>query len=347
MKITKRAISDLTLCYCVAPLSYRGEEHFLVASEKEHPCQLFDCRGNMVDEIWKEPGGTMSAVQVPGTDGIFLATHRFYSPNNSKEASIVLCGPGEDGWWVKTVAELPFVHRFDILQRDGVNYLLACCLKSDYEYKNDWRFPGMTLACRLPENLAELPEGTRLSLKPLKNYMLKNHGYFRHVKDGVMTGVVTCEDGVYRFTPPAEGGDDWQIEMLIADPASDAVLLDFDGDGQDELMVISPFHGDTLSIYKILHGVYQKVYTCEKKLPFAHAICPAEIGGKAVGILGHREGDRDLLMFHYDGGEYKVTVLDHDVGPANAMFFRVDGKPVLVSANREINEVAYYEIQDD
>ncbi|MFR5780672.1 MAG: hypothetical protein ACLUEK_01900 [Oscillospiraceae bacterium] len=130
----KKVISNLTLCYCAAPLRYRTSPTSW-SPEKEYSCLLFDEHGNEVDEIWKGPGGTMSAVQVPGTDGAFLATHRFYSPNNSKEASIVLCRPVDGGWKVTTVADLPYVHRFDILQRGGVTYLIACCIKSNYEYR--------------------------------------------------------------------------------------------------------------------------------------------------------------------------------------------------------------------
>ena len=55
----------------------------------------------------------------------------------------------DGGWKVTTVADLPYVHRFDILQRGGVTYLIACCIKSNYEYKDDWRFPGMTYALSL------------------------------------------------------------------------------------------------------------------------------------------------------------------------------------------------------
>lgn len=344
MEIRKKAISDLTLCYCVAPLTYKGEEHFLVASEKEHPCRLFDRQGNMVSEIWKEPGGTMSAVQLPGVDGVFMATHRFYSPNNSKEAALVLCGPSEDGWWVKTVAELPCVHRFDILSRDGVCYLLACCLKNDYEYKDDWRFPGVTYGCRLPEDLMSLASGKTLEMKPLKDGMLKNHGYCRAEHNGVMCALVTCEQGVFRFTPPAAGQEQWEIESLISDPVSDAVQVDLDGDGQPEMLTISPFHGDTICVYKLVEGEYRKVYTHAQPLAFAHALCEGVVNGKAVAFVGHREGARDLLMFHYENGGYKATVFDHDVGPANVRFFHWDGRDVLISANREINEVAYYEI---
>mgnify|MGYP000075570163 FL=1 len=51
-------------------------------------------------------------VQVPGSDGQFLATHKFYSPNDSKEAKIILAYPEDGEWKVRTLAELPFVSSF-------------------------------------------------------------------------------------------------------------------------------------------------------------------------------------------------------------------------------------------
>ena len=345
MNVKKKVISDLTLCYWVTTLEMKGELYFLAASEKAYACLLFDKNGNQVDEVWKEPGGTMTAVQVPGSDGAFLATHRMYSPDDNREASIVLASPADGRWKIKTLCRLQGVHRFDILRRNGVNYLIACTIKSDYEYDEDWRFPGKVFAARLPEHLEALPDEFELPLTVLKDGLLKNHGYSRDLYEGVETGIVTSEEGVFRFIPPAEPDSSWQILRHLDEPTSDALFLDLDGDGEKEMLTLSPFHGDTLKVFKQTDSGYKSVFEYEKKLPFIHAICPAVFDGKEIAIVGYRRGERDLLAVGFADGGYRVDLLDHDVGPANARSAVIDGKTVVVSANREISEVAYYTLE--
>lgn len=346
MKVKKRVLAHLTKCYCVAPLIYKGEKHYLAASEKDFPCLLFDGQGNQAATVWEHPGGTMSAVQIPGADGAFLATHRFYSPNDSREACIVMAVPGEDGWKITRLALLPHVHRFDILERDGVRYLIACTLCSGRDYKDDWSHPGKIYGCRLPGDL-EHKDGTyRLPLVPIKEQLLKNHGYSRWRRNKVECGLITSEEGVFCVTPPEPGREEWGIERLLDVPVSDCVPVDFDGDGLDELLTLSPFHGDTVRIYHLDGGgAYRQVYEHPDKLPFAHGICGGFYRETGQALVGCRQGGRELLRFYWNPrtGGYESQVLDRDAGSANVLW---DGD-VILSANRERDEVAWYEICEE
>lgn len=347
MKVEKKVISNLTKCYSIAPLYYKGEDHFLVAAEKVDKCLLFDSEGNQKDVIWEEPGGVMTMVQVPGTDGQFLATHKFYSPNDSREAKIVKVTPdGQGNWEIKTLVDLPFVHRFDILVRNGVKYLIACALKSDHEYKEDWRFPGKVYAAVLPEDLSEFDGEHQLELKVLKDNMLKNHGYYKVEDQGVQTSVISCDNGVFQFIPPENPQGEWEIRTLITDAASDGVLVDFDGDGEKELAVLAPFHGNKVRFYKKRDGEYKLEYEFGEEREFLHSIYGGMLCGRPVLVTGHRKGQRDLMVFYYNAetGTYDMEYIDRDCGSANVYHYVKDGKDMLVSTNREIDEVALYTI---
>jgi len=349
MKIEKKVISDLTKCYSIAPLHYQGKDHILVAAEKVDKCLLFDTAGNQEDIVWEEPGGVMTMVQVPGTDGQFLATHKFYSPNDSKDAKIVKVTPIERGnWEVKTFVGLPFVHRFDILERNGVRYLIACALKSDHEYQDDWRFPGKVYAAVLPEDISSFDEDHQLELKVIKDDMLKNHGYYRVEDEGVQTSVISCDGGVFQFIPPEGTDGEWEIRTLTTDAASDAVLVDFDEDGEKELAVIAPFHGDKIRFYKRVDGVFKLEYEFAESRDFLHSIYGGILCGKPALVTGHRKAERDLMAFTYnkEKGTYEMEYIDRDCGSANVYHYVKDGKDMLVSTNREIDEVALYTITE-
>lgn len=337
----KKILATLEKCYSVAPLQFQGKPHFLVAAEKHDRCILFDAQGNERDTVWEGPGGVMSMVQVPGTDGQFLATHEFYSPNDSAKARIVLASPSETGWAVRTIADLPFVHRFDILQRGGRKHLIACTLKSAHAHKDDWSSPGKVYAAELPEDLSPYNGENQLPLTVLKEGMLKNHGYFRVTENGEDAALVCSENGVFRFTPPS-AGEAWQEEQLLDTPASDAALVDLDGDGKKELVVMSPFHGDTLTIYRQEGAGWHLAYEYPEKLQFLHAIWAGALAGKSTAVIGHRQGARRLLAFTYEGGAYRFRTLDEDRGPANVYGCRIDGRDILIACNRETDEIAMY-----
>lgn len=345
MKVEKKVISNLNKCYALAPLRYQGRDCFLVAAEKHDPCYVFSADGEQLETVWEEPGGVMTMQQVPGSDGAFLATHKFYSPNDSKEAKIVIAEPRDGKWEIRTLCDAPFVHRFGILRRGGVNWLIVCCLKSGHEYKEDWRFPGATYAAVLPEDLSAFNSENQLKLTLLKEGMLRNHGFSKYVDQGVETALVGCESGVYQFIPPETPGGAWQIRQLISDPSSDAVLLDFDGDGKPELGSISPFHGDTLNFYRLgPNGTYQLEYTYPEKLEFLHATWACEVLGKPTWVIGHRKGAMESMLVTWENGGYRFDAFDAGRGAANALML---DNGVLVMTNRETDEVAMYTFREE
>ncbi len=347
MKVEKKVIARLSKCYSIAPLRDRGKDCILVAAEKTERCLLFDRKGKLLDTVWEEPGGAMSMVQVPGKDGQFLATHKFYSPNDSADAEIVTVSHKENGdWEVRTLVKLPHVHRFDIVKRNGTNYLIACTLKSGHKFKDDWSMPGKVYAAALPEDLSRFDGEHPLKMQVIRENMLKNHGYYRITENDTDTCLISADSGVFRFFPPADVNGEWGMEQLLNTPSSDAVLVDFDGDGEMELAVLSPFHGDKITIYKRMEKSFEKVYEYDKPADFTHAIYGGNLGGKQVLIAGHRKGERNLIVFWWDATKgYCRELIDKDCGPAN-VFHYVDGeKDILISANREMDEIAMYTLE--
>lgn len=348
MKAEKNVIANLTKCYSIAPLYYRGEEHFLVAAEKKDRCLLFDLSGKLVDTVWFGPGGTMNMVQIPESDGQFLAIQKFYSPNDSREAKIVVVTPVSEGnWEVKTLAVIPHVHRFDIITRGETRYLIVCTLKSAHQYKDDWSVPGKVYAAELSADLAEYDENHQLDLTVIKEGMLKNHGYSKYCGDESEKALISSNEGVFLFTPPAEKGSKWSIEQLLSEPASDAILLDLDEDGTCELCTFSPFHGDKISVYKKRGEQYDEVYIYPEAAEFSHAIGGAVICGKPVFITGYRQGKRRLMAIYYDQSSksYRAEIIDEGRGPANVFYYAKEGDDILIAANRETDEVAMYKIE--
>ena len=352
MNIEKKIISNLNKCYSLAELSYQGKHCFLAAAEKKDSCYLFAEDGTQLETVWERPGGVMTMAQVPGSDGQFLATHKFYSPNDSMDAEIVIATPqGNGNWEIRTLCSAPFVHRFGILNRGGADYLIVCCLKTGHEHKDDWRFEGACYGAQLPGDLSSFDKAHPLKLTLLKGAMLKNHGYCTIRHGGHDAALVACEQGTFLFDPPAVPGADWEITRILDIPSSDSILMDFDGDGKLELGCISPFHGASLTIWHLdEHGRYVPQWKYERpesETEMIHATCACTLLGKPAWVAGWRKGTRDTIAITWDAasGNYKTEFIDRNTGCANAMhFINKDGQDVIVGTNREIDEIAMYTI---
>ena len=350
MGFIKRKLAALDKCYSIAALDWPEKNGFLVASEKEDACFLFSESGKLLDTVWTSPGGVMSMEQVPGGRGDFLAVQRFYGPDDADGARIVLAFPRpEGGWTVRTLCEAPYAHRIGILRRGGQTWLLVCCLKSSCAYPGDWRDPGACYASPLPADPLALRSLSGLSLRQVGKPLLQNHGFCKLRRGEYDEGLVGCEEGTFLFTPPETPEGEWTVRQLCAVPSSDSILADLDGDGQEELGCISPFHGSSLTVYHLDgFGRYVprwKYPGPEGETAFLHATWPCVLGGKTTWIVGWRGGTQGTTTVTWDAaeGDYRTELLEQPAGSANVMHYvNSSGADVIIAANREHDEIAMY-----
>lgn len=347
MRVTKQVLDHLTKCYCIANITYNNEHHIVVAAEKQDQCYLYNHNFEKKATIWDGPGGTMSIVPLENTNGSFLATQQFYSPNDSVQAKVVyVSGDDKYNFKVRVIADVPFAHRFDVLKgADGTKYFLVCALKSAHEYKDDWRSPGKTYFTQLPDDLTNSPVITEKDCEVIQTNMLKNHGYYKIVENNIEKGIISCDNGIYLYTPPAKKGDKWDVKCLTTDAGSDATLIDLDGDGQKELVSFSPFHGNRLRVYKKINGKYTLIKEFDEDIEFLHAIWSGQIKGKNVVVIGNRRAQMKTFILYYENGDYVYDIIDENVGAANVNYFVKDNKEYIIAANRETDEIALYMVE--
>lgn len=343
MILTEIANHHLEKCYSINKIMLDGNVHIVVAAEKVNKCLLFNQSGLLVDTIWEEPGGTMSIVPLPDKSGRFLASQKMYSPNDSIEAEIVLVERIRQGEWdVRSFMDIPFIHRFDILNTENKTYFIGATIKSDHRFKDDWTSPGKVWGGLLDPAFC-----TPVQLTECLGGLTRNHGFCKRTNKDGEYAVVSADEGVFAIFPPTKQNDQWTTKQLIDTPVSDISFIDFDGDGEEEMIVFSPFHGDQVSIYKLIDGRFQEVYRHPEPLKFIHAIWTGMVYGKPVAFIGHRKGpSRDLYKVFWDNDRYHFDVMLKDVGSTNLFAYQVDGVQILVSANREINQIAFYKIEE-
>lgn len=339
MKIEKKFLTDLHRCYATSSTVIDGDTKILFATEGEGAAYMYDTADFKQSTVWDGPGGTMSMIPIPGYNGDFLAVQNFFPTFQSEKATIVWAKPTTNGWDVKTILHLPYVHRFDILTgADGTLYFIGCTLCTSKQDKEDWSDPGKIYVAEIPTDLH-----TPMELTVIKEGMVKNHGYSRVDNwKGHMTGFVTCDSGIYAVTPPSIKGGEWSIETVMEGHVSDVAVGDLDGDGEAELITIEPFHGNVFAIYHKEKDGYQKVYQYPEEMEFGHVVWFGKLRGVPTVIGGQRRHAKDLFYIQYRDGQYVKTTIDTGIGPSNIAVINEPDRDIIISANREIGQAVLY-----
>lgn len=338
MKFTKIFHDEIEHGYAVLHLKNQERDFLVVASEEDKPCYAYDLDREFERiEVWPDVGGTMTMVQIPGTLD-FLATQRFYPGFQAENCRLVRERFNGNGWDQSVVAEVPYVHRFDLIPFENQKryWYIGCSVANSKAYPEDWSDPGRVFVGEY-DHL----HGCLKDVRDMGKALTKNHGYYRMGDEGY--SFITAAEGIYKLHFPQKNTS-WSFEQVNTRETSDIVSSDINADSRNEYMAIEGFHGDRLRFYDA--DFQDAACAIEESMPFGHAIFGGKIYGRPCFIFGYRAGKQDLLYITQKSGKLEIDRIDHQTGTSNVLVYEKNHKFFLLAANRESNEAAVYEITE-
>ncbi|MDR2515077.1 MAG: hypothetical protein LBD02_07740 [Christensenellaceae bacterium] len=342
MHIERRILEELDSPYAVGVFNLGGEKRAVVASEEKDLCLAFSKDGKRLETIWENQGGTMNLCQTD-EEGNFLAVQEFYKGFRSHTAGIARAWKEDGRWNVKRYIDLPFVHRFCVQKVEDRQFVIACTLSDRKDSPQDWSRPGRVYLGLLPRDLSEPCE-----IKELIGGITKNHGLFQGRFQGKAVVLVTGQEGVFRIDVPQKVSDEWHWERIIDREVSDVTAVDIDGDGQDELITIEGFHGNTIALNKLVGGEWKIV--SRYPVATAHALWSGDVLGKPGVLVGYRGANAGLLLMRYNGEKklgnllLETTVLDQYEGPVNLGVIAEPNDFRIFNVSGTNNRFVYYRL---
>lgn len=345
MNIRKIVLDDFYRAYAVGHVTIDQDLHIIVASEAIEG-KAIAYHGQDFSQkkvLWEDQGGTMSIVPIPETNGEFLAVRNFFPGFNAKTAKVVHVKPEGNGFIVKDFLELPYLHRFDLITVGDTHYFIGATLCTSKTEREDWSDPGKVFVGVLPKDLNE-----KMIVTPIMHHLYHNHGYYRAPYQGKMSAFVTTDEGVFVFTPPQKTKDTWHVDHIIKTRVSDVAVFDIDDDGEDEILSIEPFHGNTMHLYKKIDGIYQIIYTVDRPIEFAHAMEGTTLRGQKAFVCGIRRLNQELfyLIYNHENKAYQIIDIEQNVGPANVKVVNLEDKDLIIAANNTIHQAAVYVVTE-
>jgi hypothetical protein len=332
----KKVILNIESVYTANAFQIGSEMFVAAGSETKPEVYLYNLTTGNSSLVTGCPGGVMSFIPVPGNPELFFSIMGLFPPFIGAEAGVFIHRRTGDKWETQKAMDLPFAHRCEILNRNGKNYLFAASVSKHKENPDDWSKTGEMYLIRLEDDI-------KLPLKPeiIDNSLTRNHGMLRKSIEGTETVCMSGVDGIFYFEQ--QPGDKWVKKSLFDKEVSEFCFIDLDGDGQEELVTIEPFHGEALNVYKRNGLKWELKFT--DSLSFGHGLSCGLLNSEPVIIVGNRRGSFTLDMFKvtdFASGNFSREVLEEDSGPTQTQVFTANNTDYILSANQKKNEVAVY-----
>ena len=229
----------------------------------------------------------------------------------------------------ETLIQLPFLHRFDVLNIEGETWLMFATIAEDKKDKEDWTRAGKVY-------VAKLEEGKEIKLEVVLEGVFRNHGYSRNEKEN--GGYFTSYQGIFEIS---RLNGQWIVEKLYYQAIGEVEVLDINNDGVDEWLTIEPFHGKTINLYTNKEKP-QVIWTYPVTIDFAHSLITAKTNIGPYFVGGIRRENTHLFTLHYEGDELKHEIVDENAGPANVAFIEHKGQNIILSSSHTANEMAIF-----
>lgn len=321
--------------------SFKTSKGTFVAAGSETTPQvyLYDFKADAQQLVAGCPGGVMSFVPQPGADNVFYSIMGLFPPFKGAKAGVFEHVQDADGnFTTSRLMPLPFAHRCDTISAGGKNWLFAASCSRFKAEPLDWSNAGEVFVIEFDA------DGNPSAPHLVGEKIFRNHGMLKATIEGEEKICVSGAEGIFCYDLNENG--EWAMRRLFDHETSEFGFIDLDGDGQDELVTIEPFHGNTINVYKrktAQWDSWELKYT--DSLSFGHGLSCGMFQGKPIFVVGNRRGSLTLDMFSIvdlEKGQIERTPIEENAGPTQTQVITVDGVDYILSANQLKNEVAVY-----
>ncbi len=334
--LKKQNILQVKNVYTANAFAVGGQFFIGAGSETEPEVKLYELDNDREDLLEGCPGGMMSFLPFPRKGGTFVTIMGLFPPFIGQEAGLYLHGKTGNGWETFKIAKLPFAHRCEFVEHGGGYSLVAATVSKHKENPGDWSRPGEVFLFTPGEDVTR-PWGK----ERIDSGITRNHGMTRTILDGKDTICISGAEGIFGIIP----GDRqrWAVKKVFDKEVSEMTFIDLDGDGNQELVTIEPFHGNTLNIYKKGGKGWELKFS--DSLSFGHGLSSGKFNGIPVVVAGNRSGSLALEAFtvrDLSKGVVRRMVIEPEAGPTQTQVFSHASRDYILSANQRKNEVAIY-----
>ncbi|MBA7698119.1 hypothetical protein ES703_106794 [subsurface metagenome] len=336
IKYNKKVILEIEAVYTANAFQIGPSFYIGAGSETKPEVFLYDISNGSSSKVTGSPGGMMSFIPVPGDPDLFITVMGLFPPFKGMEAGLFIHRRAGDDWASTRALHLPFAHRCEILNRDGKNYLFAATVSKYKENPQDWSNPG-----EIHLVLLEDIPGKDWESRIIDNRVTRNHGMTRTRIDGKETICISGAEGIFYLEQVAD--DDWITRSMFDREVSEMTFIDLDGNGEDELVTIEPFHGETLNVYKKEGEKWELRFS--DSISFGHGLSSGFVNDETVIVVGNRSGSLALESFTISDlskGTCERKVIEENAGPTQTQVFSVGNTDYILSSNQRKNEVVLY-----